>query len=71
MTIDTPMGIAWALTEHGVVTGFGFGADPHNGDSDPNIGRQVAEYFDGARTAFRSASGPARKHLPEQGSGAN
>ncbi|HKD06971.1 MAG TPA: methylated-DNA--[protein]-cysteine S-methyltransferase [Bryobacteraceae bacterium] len=52
MKIETPMGMAWASVENGVVTRFGFGDDPHESAADPDVARQVDEYFGGARAAF-------------------
>jgi methylated-DNA-[protein]-cysteine S-methyltransferase len=52
MKIETPLGIAWAATENGALTGFGFGEDAHNSPNDQTVARQIAEYFQGVRQAF-------------------
>ncbi len=52
MRIETPVGAAWACVENGALTRFGFGEDAHNGPDDPLVARQIAEYFEGMRTAF-------------------
>ncbi|HVW83599.1 MAG TPA: methylated-DNA--[protein]-cysteine S-methyltransferase [Bryobacteraceae bacterium] len=54
MRIETPFGKAWAqVNDEGALTGFGFGDPPQDGGgNNPDVERQVAEYFAGRRTEF-------------------
>ena len=52
MKIETPFGPAWATSENGALTGFGFGETEQNEPVDAAIVQQIAEYFEGRRQAF-------------------
>ncbi len=53
MQFETPFGPAWASVDaHGAVTAFGFGAGEGNGGSNPEVARQLGEFFAGKRRTF-------------------
>jgi len=62
MTFDTPFGPAWAVcTESGAIVRFGFGSGntPESPGSNPELPRQLAEYFAGRRAVFELPLQPA------------
>jgi|SRR5665213_3420074 len=53
MQVETPFGPAWAsLDASGAVTAFGFGEGDGNGGSNPEVARQMEEFFAGKRRTF-------------------
>ena len=63
MQLQTLFGPAWArMNDEGAVTAFGFGTNPEENKGatgeDPEVARQIAEYFEGLRHAFMLSLAP-------------
>lgn len=53
MQFETPFGPAWASVDsNGAVTGFNFGAGDGSGAGNPDVARQIGEFFAGKRQSF-------------------
>jgi len=53
MRFETPFGPAWAaVNENGAVTAFGFGESRENGRPNPEVARQIEDFFAGKRRDF-------------------
>ena len=53
MRFETPFGPAWASVDsNGAITVFNFGAQGDGGGTNPEVARQVEEFFAGKRQAF-------------------
>jgi methylated-DNA-[protein]-cysteine S-methyltransferase len=53
MRFDTPFGPAWASVDaSGAMTVFGFGNGDGGGSGNPEVARQIEEFFAGKRRAF-------------------
>jgi len=53
MRFDTPFGPAWAaLNDAGAVTAFSFGPGEGDGKRNPEVARQLDEFFSGKRQTF-------------------
>jgi methylated-DNA-[protein]-cysteine S-methyltransferase len=53
MQFETPFGPAWAsFDSSGAVTVFGFGAGADGGGHNPEVARQIEEFFAGKRSSF-------------------
>jgi methylated-DNA-[protein]-cysteine S-methyltransferase len=53
MRFDTPFGPAWASTDNaGAVTAFSFGIGEGTGSYNPEVARQLDEFFEGRRQTF-------------------
>jgi methylated-DNA-[protein]-cysteine S-methyltransferase len=52
MKLETPFGPAWATSENGALTAFGFGESEQNEPVSAACERQIQEYFEGSRQAF-------------------
>jgi methylated-DNA-[protein]-cysteine S-methyltransferase len=53
MQFETPFGPAWASVDsNGAVTGFNFGAGDGSGAGNPEVARQITEFFAGRRQSF-------------------
>jgi methylated-DNA-[protein]-cysteine S-methyltransferase len=53
MRFETPFGPAWAsVNASGAVTVFNFGAGGEGGGFNPDVARQIGEFFAGERQAF-------------------
>src|SRR5438874_2089408 len=68
MHIETPFGPAWAsVNGAGELTAFGFGEPTNNGSGEnPEVARQLAEYFAGTRQAFDLALRPVGSAFQQQ-----
>ena len=52
MKLETPFGPAWATSENGALTSFGFGESDRNEPVSAACERQIREYFNGSRQVF-------------------
>jgi methylated-DNA-[protein]-cysteine S-methyltransferase len=68
MHLETPFGQAWAsLNSVGEVTALGFGEAKHNGGGEnPEVARQLAEYFSGQRQVFDLPLSPGGSGFQQQ-----
>src|SRR5436305_5220920 len=64
MQFDTPFGPAWASIDNaGAVTAFSFGAGEGAGNFNPEVARQLDEFFEGRRQTFDFPLAPKGTHF--------